>query len=283
MRRCAAVVGLGVAALIAGCGSAAETASGPSTTPSSTGSATSSPAEDPLRLVVIGDSIPYNSKDDCPDCTAFAFQYADALATATGRKVEPENLSDHTGLTLPRLVDNLPSLTDTLARADAIIVAIAHNSFELSGETPCGSTINESTGTPDDWTKIDTACATSAAAASRKGYDQVFSTVAATRAGKPTILIALNRYNDWLGGESLKLTADQGQRTVVLHDAWNAMICDSAKANAFTCADVYHAFNGPAGDKPSGELLAPDYTHPSQKGNDEITKVLVQRGFAPLV
>ena len=60
------------------------------------------------------------------------------------------------------------------------------------------------------------------------------------------------------------------------------MICDSAKANKFACADIYHAFNGPTGEKPSGDLLADDYTHPSQKGNDEIARVLVDLGFAPL-
>ena len=60
------------------------------------------------------------------------------------------------------------------------------------------------------------------------------------------------------------------------------MICDSASANGFTCADIYHAFNGPDGTKASGDLLAPDYIHPSQEGNDLITTVLVERGFAPI-
>ena len=96
------------------------------------------------------------------------------------------------------------------------------------------------------------------------------------------MFVALNKYNDWIGGQFLKLTTDQAQRTVTLHDAWNTMICDSAKANAFICADIYRAFNGTAGDRPSGVLLAEDYTHPSQQGNDEIVKVLVQGGFAPL-
>ena len=43
----------------------------------------------------------------------------------------------------------------------------------------------------------------------------------------------------------------------------NAMLCAAAEGNGFGCADIYRAFNGPDGVKPSGDLLAEDYTHPS--------------------
>jgi len=49
-----------------------------------------------------------------------------------------------------------------------------------------------------------------------------------------------------------------------------------------TCADLYHAFNGPDGSKDAGDLLAGDHTHPSEKGNDLIATLLVDEGFAPL-
>ena len=87
-----------------------------------------------LDLVVIGDSIPYNSSADCPGCTGFVDRYATALAQATGRKVETSNLSEHTGLTLPQLLDELDSFKEPLTGADAIIVGIAHNSFELNND-----------------------------------------------------------------------------------------------------------------------------------------------------
>ena len=74
----------------------------------------------------------------------------------------------------------------------------------------------------------------------------------------------------------------QSDKTVILHDAWNTMLCDSATSNEFDCVDVYHAFNGADGAKPSADLLADDYTHPSQLGNDEIARLLPRRGFAPL-
>jgi hypothetical protein len=164
MRHLGRIVAVGAAAMVAACGAGEDTAVSPSPSASSSVSA---PAAPPLSLVAIGDSIPFNSRDDCPNCTAFVYQYGDALADATGRTVQPNNLSDHTGLTLPRLLDNLDSLSKDLAGADAIIVGIAHNSIELGTDTPCGSTLNPATGALKDWTKVDQACATRSAAASR--------------------------------------------------------------------------------------------------------------------
>jgi len=65
-------------------------------------------------------------------------------------------------------------------------------------------------------------------------------------------------------------------------DAWNAMLCSAAEANGVRCVDVHHAFNGPDGTTPAGDLLAPDDTHPSQRGNDTITRLLEAEGYAPL-
>src|SRR4051812_23578492 len=50
-----------------------------------------------LSLVAIGDSVAYNSSDDCPGCTGFVERYAEALATATGKDVTTSNLSQHNG------------------------------------------------------------------------------------------------------------------------------------------------------------------------------------------
>jgi len=43
------------------------------------------------------------------------------------------------------------------------------------------------------------------------------------------------------------------------------------------------AFNGADGREASGDLLAPDYLHPSDKGYERIAETLVELGFAPLV
>ena len=113
-------------------------------------------------------------------------------------------------------------------------------------------------------------------------YEELFATVSGWRAGKPTLLLTLNRYNDWIGWQPVNLTPEQADKTVILHDAWTTMLCDAAQTNGFACIDIYHAFNGPDGSTPSADLLAPDYVHPSQLGNDEITRLLTEHGFDAL-
>jgi hypothetical protein len=58
----------------------------------------------PLSLVVVGDSIPYNSSQDCPGCTSFVDRYAEAFAAATGQAVKVQNLSQHNGLQIDGLL-----------------------------------------------------------------------------------------------------------------------------------------------------------------------------------
>jgi len=183
-----AVVGL------AGCGS---NGGAPSTSTSTSTPSTSTPSTSPaLRLVVIGDSIPNNSPDDCPGCTGFVDRYAKAVQTATGRPVQVANLSQHTGLTLPGLLDELDQFRDQLAAADVIVVGIAHNSNELSAEEPCGKPLLF--GLPD-WSAMDRQCATRSAQKFAPLYDKLYARVAAWRQGKPTILRTINRYNDVIG------------------------------------------------------------------------------------
>ncbi|HET8768284.1 MAG TPA: SGNH/GDSL hydrolase family protein [Pedococcus sp.] len=270
-----------IATLVVGaCGAAGDTAASASGG-ASRGTTTTTTAAG-LTLVVIGDSIPYNSPDDCPGCRGFVKQYAAALSARTGKPVTTRNLSQHTGLTLPGLMDELDSFKADLSKADAIIVGIAHNSFPLNADQPCGSSMDQATTTIKDWSKVGPACSAAADRTYRPMYDRLFSTVAGWRTGKPTILLALDKYDDWVGWAPAHLTRPQQAKVVKLHDAWNSMLCGSATRHGFRCADVYHAFNGADGTRPSGTLLADDYTHPSQTGNDTIARVLTGLGFAPL-
>ena len=96
-------------ALVAwGCGSCASSESSDTQAVAPEPSSSSSGVP-PLKLVVIGDSIP-DAAFECPDCVGFADQYAHALGKASGRDVDTINLSEHTGLTLPMLLRELPSL-----------------------------------------------------------------------------------------------------------------------------------------------------------------------------
>lgn len=279
-------VASGVVALLmlvlAGCGSGDQGAS-PSTTSSTTpttGSTSRSPSTVAgLHLVALGDSIPYNSSNDCPGCTGFVQRYASALEDGTGEKVTVTNLSEHTDLTLPRLLDELGSFRDDVASADVVLVAIAHNSNELNADAPCGTARN---GNVLDWSVVNARCAVAAAERYRPQFERLYSTIAGWRRGKPTILLTVNRYNDYIGLADARLTKAQARKSALVIAEWNRVLCASAKSSGFRCVDLAGAFNGPEGLRASGDLLANDYTHPSDKGNALIARVLVKAGFSPL-
>ena len=283
-------VRFGLALLLAACSSSSGSSTAPTTitstststsevaTTSSAVTTTTAVAAD-FHLVAIGDSIPFNSSNDCPGCIGFVDRYAAAIEAATGETVGVQNLSQHNGLTLPGLLDELDDLSDELSGADVIVVGIAHNSMELNADQPCGHPpVN---GMPD-WSNLDEECAAASAEEYRPQYESLFSQIVAMRDGKPTIFRTINRYNDWIGWQQGNLTPDQDQLTKVFIDEWNTMLCAAAEENGFPCVDIYTAFNGPDGLTPSGELLAGDYTHPSDKGNEVIAGVLVDMGYAPL-
>ena len=271
-RLLATSVWVALASLVVACGAEESDGDGPDA---------ESRSEPPgLQLVAIGDSIPYNAPTDCPGCTGFVESYAAQVEEATGQAVQVTNRSEHTGLQVEGLVASLDASADHLREADVILVGIAHNSTELASDMPCGAPL----GANDlpEWSEVDRQCAVAAAKKYRPVFAKLFADVAALREGSPTILRAVNRYNDFLGWEEGNLTPGEDRRTKVVLDAWNGMLCETATSAGFGCADIYAAFNGPDGLDPSGELLANDYTHPSQKGNDLITSVLTEMGFEPL-
>ena len=201
--------------LLAACITIAGCASSPGDTggETPTGAAPSPPSEAPgLTLVAIGDSIPYNSEDDCPGCTGYIDRYADAVSAATGQPVEVLNLSQHTGLTLPQLLDTLYSYEEDVAGAEVIVVGIAHNSSELATFRPCGAPKDDE-GLPE-WSKIDdvVACAEASAEKFRPQFESLYSQIAAWREGEPTILRAINRYNDWIGWREAALGPMRSRR-----------------------------------------------------------------------
>lgn len=258
---------LTAAAGVAGCAATANAT--PATTPAS--------ALPALRMVVIGDSIPYNSPEDCPGCTGFADRYAKAVQAATGRPVQVSNLSQHNGLTLPGLLDELGQFRDRLAAADVVLVGIAHNSNELNADEPCGKPVVNDL---PDWSVMTHPCAEKSAKTFRPRYDRLYAQIAEWRAGKPTLLRTIDRYNDFIG--TVDLTPAQERTTAFFVRSWNTMLCDRAKAHGFGCADIGTAFNGPDGLRPSGDLMANGGPHPSDKGNELIARVLTELGYAPL-
>ena len=131
-----------------------------------------------------------------------------------------------------------------------------------------------------DWSKFTAKCLAESVEAIRPQVESIYATIVDLRAGKPTVFRTINRSNDWIGDDSVSPDAARTSRDVV--SAYSAMQCKAARATGFTCADIYRAFNGKDGLKPSGDLLANDFTHPSDKGNEVIAGVVADLGYAPL-
>jgi lysophospholipase L1-like esterase len=259
-------VALASVLVVAGCAGAGQTAS----------------PSPPLIVAAFGDSLAAEMPDVCPGCTSWVKRYADALRAATGRPVEVRNLG-RPSLRVEQLAQDLAeaaSAMDAAAAADAILVAVG------TSDAPWNITDDACDGEatamePVPWEEYSDACLATEVERFRPAFETVYRRLAELRAGKPTILRTINRYNDWIGFEE-GVPPEGVEVSVDYNVAWNAMICDAAEASGFACADVSGAFNGEDGRTASGDLLADDYLHPSDKGYERIASVVIALGFAPL-
>ena len=264
---------LGTVLVLAGC----------STGPTATPPVATSGAE--LVLAAFGDSITADPGGIyvCSDCTPFVDRYAEALTAATGTSVDVRNLG-RPSLRVASLLQDLmatSSLSDTAASADAIIVGVGNSDAPWNiTDDACDGPATSIDLVP--WEEYTDECITTEVERFRPTFDAVFRRIVELRAGEPTILRTINRFNDWIGFEGGEVPPEAVEVSVSYNLAWNAMICDTAEANDFECGDIGRAFNGADGRMASGDLLAPDYIHPSDKGHERIAAVLVELGFAPL-
>jgi len=264
----------------------------PSTAPPAAAPSVPAPSPSPseatnaLHLVVIGDSIPFGDHF-CPGCTAFPAQYAKDLETRLGRPVVLQNRSRDDGAQMDDIevqVKGSGPLRAELEAADVVLVSVGFNNAFPDPATwhDCKGDIGGSVESYVDWALSDgSACLKPGLATYAKQYDRIFSMLTDLRKGKPTVFGVINVHDGNLNGSDFtdagmpaaKLAAINAWM-VGVYDRWNAMECDRGKAHGFACVDVYHAFNGPKGDQPSGTVNTIDGAHPSQAGNDLIAGLL---------
>jgi hypothetical protein len=169
---------------------------------------------------------------------------------------------------------------NTAASADAIIVAIGTSNLPWNvTDDACDGPATSVEPVP--WGQYSTECISSHVEGLRPEFDGVFSRIVELRAGAPTILRTINLYNDWIGFDD-EFPPEGVDKSVAYLQAMNAMVCETAATRGFECGDVGRAFNGADGRSASGDLLAPDYIHPSDAGHEQIAEVLIDLRFAPL-
>lgn len=238
-----------------------------------------------MVISVIGDSIPYNSPDDCPDCRGFVDAFAEAVGDEQDREVIVHNDSRHDGAKTQDIADQLADddpLLDRLKKADIILVSFGFNDQPpyYTGGPPCQN-VNE---TDDEATWVSAIAGTTTECIDSTTAS--LGTLAATilervREVSPDADIGvLNSYNAWIGWSGGSAYPDQlgglATSTAYALESWSTALCAEAERVDAVCVDIYHPFNGDDGLTPAGTLLAADYTHPSQEGNDLIAQVLLE-------
>jgi lysophospholipase L1-like esterase len=240
----------------------------------------------PIHLLVIGDSIPF--AEFCPGCTGFVSQYAEELRVRTGRRVEVVNRSrnDSAGMTqIETQLTDEETLRDQVVRADVVLVSVGYNNA-LPDATTWADCPGDMGGTVESYVawalKTTKGCLEGGVEAYAAQYDRIFGTITQLRDPSTAVLAAINVHDGNLGGPDLraaklsaKTRSDLDRWMIDVYDRWNTMLCRTAAEHGFACIDVYHAFNGPKGDHPSGANTA-DGAHPSQAGNDVIADLLAR-------
>jgi len=262
--------------------SAAPPSAGASVGPG-TANASPSPFAAELHYVAFGDSIPFGGPD-C-GCDGFPLLFGDWIGQTTGRPVDTKNFAQHDNNTAAREAVELashPDLVEALRAADVITLTIGHNDTPWNAtDDACDADHGPLDPNPNGTWKAETgACLATELARYRTNLASILDQVAALRAGKPTALRFTEQYNDIPGDPCCG--ADAVAASAKIKDAFNAAACSVVSAHGGVCIDVYHAFNGPDGTKPAGELLADDHTHPSAVGQATIAELLEQAGLVPI-
>jgi len=90
-------------------------------------------------------------------------------------------------------------------------------------------------------------------------------------------LVPYDAWNGWQAFDGIPVAKGRSVFRVVTYalDTWRTALCAEVALVDGVCIDVYGDFNGSNGRRPSGDLLAPDHSHPSQLGNDRIRDLLL--------
>jgi len=263
LKRPAAVVVLVLTCLVlGGCGSSGSSAQ------------SSAPSKPTLHLVALGDSIPFG-QHFCGNCATFGHLYAAHLRHSLRADVTAQNLSQDTEITstdLRREMNSDTAMRAAVAQADIVTVSVGHNDTPWNSFTdPCdgrGGHLNA------DWASYRGKCVARTAADYGRNLASVLAAITVLRAGKPTLIMVTNDYDDIIGDPAVSTSADPAVAHVV--DAFAGTTCRIAIAHRAVCIDTYHAFNGPTGRGDATALLEGDHTHPNEAGHQLVAHLLAQ-------
>lgn len=241
--------GLIVLALFAaGCGSSAKRSASSSTTGESGSSRTSS-------VVALGDSVPYGT--NC-DCTPYPPLTGQGLTVASGQTVTATNDSV-AGYTTSNVLHQLQSDTsviDHVRAADAIEIEVGAN--DVAYKSSCGANVS---------------CYTPTIPTIEKNLAAIVERVKALTAGHKTLVVLLDYWSVWLGGQ---YAAARGDAYVTAAETMtgkvNTVIRSTAAETGSAYVDLRAAFKGPDYSYDETHYLSSDGDHPNAEGHQKIAE-----------
>ena len=229
-----------------------------------------------FRIVVLGDSDSTGSGD--PTHLGWSKRYALLLKTRLGISATVRNLA-RDGQTSEQLLSAVR--TDAATRT-----AVAKANIVLFGEG--GADLNAGDSRWQEGTCHGTACYAADLTAFGRNFAATVAQVRELRGTQKTVLRAITPPNALVGADDvippfLKPVA----ATIGSYQAerLRTAICTAMRRYDGRCADVFHAFNGPAGTAnayKTGLMNHADCCYPSAKGQQLIAQLLFKTGLAPI-
>jgi acyl-CoA thioesterase-1 len=259
------VAAFACAILVSGCSSApASTSTPPSTSPTSTSPtstsppATSDPHQHDWSIVALGDSVPHGTS--C-GCTPYPELSATSLTEPGTREVTAMNDAVG-GFTTADVLTQLRSDDDVISQvsmASVVEIEVGANDVAYSGS--CGTSV---------------ACYQPRIRSTQQNLDEIVARVRDLTAGRPVLLVLLDYWSVWLGGQYAEakgpayVDAADG-----VTDQVNNVIKTTASNTGAAYVDLRAAFKGPNYTYDETRYLASDGDHPNAAGHQQIAAAVV--------
>ncbi len=216
--------------------------------------------------------------------------YGQAVERMLGRPVRVSRIAASSVPDAERAVAADDPSRALLGQADVIIVQVGYNNALPDPETGIGCGGSLSAGIPAWISSTRPDCLAAGVSTYGEIYAAILAELKRLREGEPTVFVVTDTINgnlDPADPEGLLGVVAPEERdavrewAVAAYERWNAMLAEQADIAGFVLVDLYHAFNGVDGTRPSGALSV-DGAHPSQAGNDLIADLLAEVDLSAL-
>jgi hypothetical protein len=241
---------------------------------------------DPLKLVVVGDSVALPGFGCGAGCPGFEDRYAEHLERVTARPVIVTNLSIDAGYHLDRILAMLGSEpnADAVAEADVVVVAVGSEMHPPWTPTdPCRVPWeDEQRDVMKQVLGLTDACVSTTLETQSAELDRLYAQLQRLRGAGPQVGVSLGVFNSiadvgpgW-GSETGPAWREATAVLAGILERWNAASCVVATRHGFTCVDVFHAFRGDSGGDLERSYLGTNGWHQSAEGGAVIADLLAK-------